>query len=52
MKKKHYFSRGVMFILCVIFAVIFLLPTVLTITVLDRYGSGRFERLYAGLSVQ
>ena len=32
MKKKHYFSRGVMFILCVIFAVIFLLPTVLTIT--------------------
>ena len=32
MKKKHYFSRGVMFVLCVIFAVIFLLPTVLTIT--------------------
>ena len=31
-KKKHYFSRSVMFILCVIFAVIFLLPTVLTIT--------------------
>lgn len=27
-------------------------PTVLTITVLDRYGSGRFERLYVGLSVQ
>ena len=27
-------------------------PTVLTITVLDRYGSGRFERLYAGLSAQ
>lgn len=27
-------------------------PTVLTITVLDRYGGGRFERLYAGLSVQ
>ncbi len=32
MKKKHYFSRGVMFVLCVVFAVIFLLPTVLTIT--------------------
>ena len=27
-------------------------PTVLTITVLDRYGAGRFERLYAGLSAQ
>lgn len=25
---------------------------VLTITVLDRYGAGRFERLYAGLSAQ
>ena len=32
MKKKRYFSRGMMFVLCVIFAVIFLLPTVLTIT--------------------
>ena len=27
-------------------------PAVLTITVLDRYGVGRFERLYAGLSAQ
>lgn len=27
-------------------------PTVLTITVLDRYGAGRFERLYTGLSAQ
>ena len=27
-------------------------PAVLTITVLDRYGAGRFERLYAGLSAQ
>ena len=32
MKKKRYFSRGVMFLLCLIFAVLFLLPTVLTIT--------------------
>ena len=32
MKKKRYFSRGVMFVLCLIFAVAFLLPTVLTIT--------------------
>ena len=32
MKKKHYFSRGAMFLLCLIFAVLFLLPTVLTIT--------------------
>ena len=32
MKKKRYFSRGVMFVLCVVFAVAFLLPTVLTIT--------------------
>lgn len=31
MKKKRYFSRGVMFILCLVFAVAFLLPTVLTI---------------------
>ena len=32
MKKKRYFSRGVMFLLCLVFAVMFLLPTVLTIT--------------------
>ena len=32
MRKKHYFSRGAMFVLCLIFAVLFLLPTVLTIT--------------------
>ena len=32
MKKKRYFSRGVMFILCLVFAAAFLLPTVLTIT--------------------
>jgi len=32
MKKKHYFSRGVIFVLCLVFAVLFLLPTVLTIT--------------------
>lgn len=32
MKKKKYFSRGAMFVLCAVFAVIFLLPTVLTIT--------------------
>ncbi|MCR5664941.1 MAG: carbohydrate ABC transporter permease [Oscillospiraceae bacterium] len=32
MKKKHYFGRGVMFLLCVVFSVLFLLPTVLTIT--------------------
>ena len=32
MRKKHYFSRGVIFLLCLIFAVVFLLPTVLTIT--------------------
>ncbi len=31
-KKKRYFSRGVMFLLCLIFALIFLMPTVLTIT--------------------
>ena len=30
MKKKRYFSRGVMFVLCLVFAVAFLLPTVLT----------------------
>lgn len=32
MKKKRYFSRGVMFILSAVFALMFLLPTVLTIT--------------------
>lgn len=32
MRKKRYFSRTVMFLLCVAFAVMFLLPTVLTIT--------------------
>ena len=32
MKKKRYFSRFVMFLLCAVFAVMFLLPTVLTIT--------------------
>ncbi len=32
MKKKRYFSRFVMFLLCAAFAVMFLLPTVLTIT--------------------
>ena len=32
MKKKKYFSRGVMFLLCLAFAVMFLLPTVLTIS--------------------
>lgn len=32
MKKKRYFSRGAMFVLCLVFAVLFLLPTVLTIT--------------------
>ena len=32
MKKKHYFGRAVMFFLCLIFAVLFLLPTVLTVT--------------------
>ena len=31
-KKKRYFSRGVMFLLCLIFALVFLMPTVLTIT--------------------
>ena len=31
-KKKKYFSRGVMFILCLAFSIIFLLPTVLTFT--------------------
>ena len=32
MKKKRYFSRGFMFILCAVFAFLFLMPTVLTIT--------------------
>lgn len=32
MKKKRYFSRSVMFILCAVFAFLFLMPTVLTIT--------------------
>lgn len=32
MKKKHYFGRGAMFVLCAVFAALFLLPTVLTIT--------------------
>lgn len=32
MKKKKYFSRGVIFLLCLIFSVAFLLPTVLTVT--------------------
>jgi multiple sugar transport system permease protein len=31
-KKKRYFGRGAMFILCAVFAILFLLPTVLTIT--------------------
>ena len=31
-RKKHYFGRGAMFVLCAVFAVMFLLPTVLTIT--------------------
>ena len=39
-------------LLAAVFAFLFLMPTVLTITVLDRYGSGRFERLYVGLSAQ
>ena len=32
MKKKKYFSRGVMFVISAIFAFLFLLPTVLTIS--------------------
>ena len=32
MKKKRYFSRTVCFLLCAVFALLFLLPTVLTIT--------------------
>ena len=32
MRKKKYFSRGVIFVVCAVMAVIFLLPTLLTIT--------------------
>ena len=32
MRKKRYFGRGVTVLLCLVFAVAFLLPTVLTIT--------------------
>lgn len=32
MKRRRYFGRGAMFLLCAVFAVAFLLPTVLTIT--------------------
>lgn len=32
LKKKRYFSRTVIFLLCAVFAILFLLPTVLTIT--------------------
>ena len=32
MRKKKTFSRGVMFLLCLVFSVLFLLPTVLTVT--------------------
>ena len=31
-KKKRYFSRGAIFVLCAVFALLFLMPTVLTIT--------------------
>ena len=31
-RKRHLFGRTVMFLLCLIFSVLFLLPTVLTIT--------------------
>ena len=31
-KKRRFFSRGVMFLLCLVFSLLFLLPTVLTIT--------------------
>ena len=31
-KRKRMFSRGAMFVLCLVFAVLFLLPTVLTFT--------------------
>ena len=32
MKKKRYFGRGAMFLLCALFALLFLLPTVLTVS--------------------
>lgn len=32
MKKKHYFGRAVVFVICAVFAIMFLLPSVLTIT--------------------
>ena len=32
MKKKKYFSRGVIFVICAVLAIIFLLPTLLTIS--------------------
>ena len=32
MKKKKYFGRGAMFIISAVFAFLFLMPTVLTIT--------------------
>ncbi|MDY4104510.1 MAG: hypothetical protein SOY37_02910 [Oscillospiraceae bacterium] len=32
MRKKHYVSRSIVFVICAIFALAFLLPTVLTIT--------------------
>ena len=32
MKKKRYFGRGAMLVLCAVFAFLFLMPTVLTIT--------------------
>ena len=31
-KKKRYFSRGMIFVLCAVFALLFLMPTVLTVT--------------------
>ncbi|MCQ2420535.1 MAG: carbohydrate ABC transporter permease [Clostridia bacterium] len=31
-KKKRYFSRGTIFVLCAVFALLFLMPTVLTVT--------------------
>ena len=32
MRKKHYFGRAIVFVICAVFAVAFLLPSVLTIT--------------------
>ena len=47
MKKKRYFSRGVMFILCLIFAAAFLLPTVLFVTILSLINSFKvFREVY------